>query len=98
MFEKTGTDSGQGVYHVVETVSSDTITLDKQVFFDWDDPNGNLRVDNVDFGSRDFCIRNMTIKGNDPDPDRDYVNAFRVFHQSWMDNVHQERKLWALGL
>lgn len=97
MFENTGTNSGQGVYHVVESVSGDTITLDEQVFFDWDDPSGNLRVDNVDFGSRDLRITNMTIDGNDPERDQNIINEFRVFHELWMDNVSMRdgsRGLW----
>lgn len=83
-----GEDQAQGSYHVVESIdsSNNLLYLEEDLFLDWDNPSGTLRVDRVDWGVEDVVIRDLTLEGNDAARDASRVNQFRRVKELWFDN------------
>lgn len=84
----SGEDDGQGSYHVVTDVdtSNDVLTIDETLFLDWDNPNGNLRVDRIDWEAEDIRITNLTIEGNDDSRNGERIIGIRTLKELWFDN------------
>lgn len=84
----SGGDGEQGLFHVVADVNGDTLTLEEDLLLDWNNPNGGLRIDNVDWSVEDVRITNITFEGNDQGrngrPGR--LTMWRRCKELWLDN------------
>lgn len=63
----SGTNQGQGVFHVVEEVDSsdNELHLEEDLLLDWDDPEGDLRIDNVNWQAVDQRITGFDFEAED---------------------------------
>ena len=80
----SGGDGEQGLYHVVESVSGDTLTLEEDLLLDWDNP----RVDNVEWGAEDIRLTNLTLDGDDVGRNGRPGRIVRFYRTKgiWVDN------------
>lgn len=84
-FTGSGGDGEQGLYHVVKSVSGNTLTLEENLLLNW---GSTTRVDNVNWGAEDIRLTNLTLDGNDVArsgrPGR--LLRFYITKEVWIDN------------
>lgn len=84
-FTGSGGDLEQGLFHVVESVSGNTLTLEEDLLLSWE---SSTRVDRVDWEAEDIRLTNLTLDGDDVSrngrPGR--IVQFRRRKDTWVDN------------